>query len=201
MNFFGGYGLHIVGLMTRSIDALTKILHRIETPMMKKDIQTLIKASRTVSQQFTNLRANAESHEALRDKPSIHPVITNGLILSFAVNFRNIYDFLFSNPPNPKDDVLAEQFFDDPLTWHQLRPEISQSLRTHRNRLNKHLAHITYARVNQTPEDLFWDFQEVMEGLAPAIRLFVENAEPTKLHTDIHEELNDKVWKAMFYKA
>ncbi|WP_373998752.1 hypothetical protein [Bdellovibrio bacteriovorus] len=168
-----------------------------KTQSMKKDIQTLVKASRTVAQQFTNLRANAESHQALKDNPAIHPVILNALILSFAVNFRNIYDFLFSTPTNPKDDVLAAQFFDEPQTWHQLRPEISQSLRTHRGRLNKHLAHITYARVNQSQADLFWDFQEVMEGLTPAIKLFVNNVDPCRIHSDMLEELTNKVWKTM----
>lgn len=168
---------------------------------MKKDVQTLVKASRTVGQQLVNLRAYAESHEALKDNPNIHAVITNALILSFAVHFRNLYDFLFSNSPNPKDDVLAEQFFDDPTAWPGLRPEVSQSLRTHRNRLNKHLAHITYTRVNQTSADLFWDFQSVMEGLSPAIKLFVENVEPARLHPDFLEELDNKVWKSMFRKT
>lgn len=159
-------------------------------------IDQLIKASDCLSQQLTHFRGNAEVHQEIRNNGAFPAIIRNALILSFALHFRNIYDFFYLEK-SQKDDVLAEHFFDDPSQWRKVLPQKPESLIKYRIRLNKHLAHITYVRINQTPEDRVWDFQEVMESLMPVIITFVTNVDQRKLHSSLHEELNYKVWKLL----
>lgn len=156
--------------------------------------QTLIRASICVSQQLVHLRGSVEAYQIVKDNSSFPALIGNSLILSFAVHFRNIFDFLYTSNLNQKDDVIAEHFFDSSKDWLSLRPPQSAVLITSRKRLNKHLAHITYERVNQTSEDRFWDFQAILEALAPAINAFIHNVDKSKLHSDLFDELSHRTW-------
>src|SRR5690606_13338478 len=103
---------------------LFRILVRSKTDKARqstKDLELLRSASACFAQELTSLRSTAEAHQELRRHTGLgYAVVRNSLILAFAVHFRNVFDFLYSgqneNSP-PKDDVLAEHFFDIPEEW------------------------------------------------------------------------------------
>jgi len=71
-------------------------------------------------------------------------VVNNALLESFTIHTRILLDFLFAAKPQ-LDDVIAEDFFEDPATWHNVRPPKSEILETVHKRVGKEIAHLTYA--------------------------------------------------------
>src|SRR5262249_34065290 len=71
----------------------------------------------------------------------------NAFVASFAIHSRNLIHFLFPQKIK-KGDVLAEQFFAEPLQWKKIRGKQSIILRRAVKRADKEIAHITFERLN-----------------------------------------------------
>ena len=101
-------------------------------------------------------------------------VITNALIESCTIHARALLDFLYAEGPH-KDDVIAEDFFEDPAPWYKARPPKSEKVQCVHGRVGKEIAHLTYTRQQVTPETKPWSLvdiaQEVMEVFAHFRRL------------------------------
>ncbi len=109
---------------------------------------------------------------ALRDPTDEQRVIVNALLESFTIHTRSLLDFLYS-PSRPKgDDVVAEDFFDDPKVWYRQRPAKSDLLKGVHKRVAKEVAHLTYARIGITPEAKQWQFNAIAVELVQVFQKF-----------------------------
>ncbi|HEY4213762.1 MAG TPA: hypothetical protein VGM84_19950 [Steroidobacteraceae bacterium] len=100
----------------------------------------------------------------------------NALLESFTVHARSLFDFLQAASPRD-DDVIAEDFFQAPETWDQIRLQepIAAALKTARGRVNKEIAHLTYERLTVTPEQKGWAHQELRLAMDLVLARFVKS--------------------------
>jgi hypothetical protein len=109
---------------------------------------------------------------AIRDPADEERVIVNALLESFTIHTRSLLDFLYP-PSRPKgDDVVAEDFFDDPKVWYRQRPAKSDLLKGVHKRVAKEIAHLTYARIGITPEAKRWPFVAITTDLLQVFQRF-----------------------------
>ena len=106
--------------------------------------------------------------------------IANALLESFVVHVRALMDFLYNDNPKP-DDVIAEDYFENVEEWKQLRPELSETLKQAKRRAGKEVAHLTYARLDVTPETKPWRFVDIANEIAAVLNIFLENVPKSKL--------------------
>ena len=100
--------------------------------------------------------------------------LENAVIESLALHSRILLKFLYDD--NPKgDDVIAEDFFDPPETWRNLRPAKSKLLETIGPRVGKEVAHLTYARQEVTPEKKKWYFAPITDEITKILNCFLEH--------------------------
>ena len=77
-------------------------------------------------------------------------------IESYAIHLRNIITFLY--PFSRRDtDVCANDFFIDKSSWLEVRPKISEILKTAKDRADKEVGHLTTSRLSGTPEKKKWN--------------------------------------------
>lgn len=100
--------------------------------------------------------------------------IANALLESFVIHVRAIMDFLYADRPQP-DDVIAEDFFASPEQWTRIRPALSESLSQAKRRAGKEIAHLTYARLDVTPETKPWRFSEIANEITTVMDIFLKN--------------------------
>ena len=110
--------------------------------------------------------------------------VDNALIESFVIHFRSLYDFLYSMRKN-KDDVLAEDFFERPEDWQNLRPELSEEIIKCKTRAAKEVVHITEIRFYGTPTAKPWPIPQMIDELKSAVKLFTTNASHEKLNANV----------------
>lgn len=106
--------------------------------------------------------------------------IANALLESFVIHVRAVMDFLYADKPQV-DDVIAEDFFDTPEHWTKMRPTLSELLSQAKRRAGKEVAHLTYARLDVTPETKPWPFIQIADEISAVINTFLENVPKNKL--------------------
>jgi len=106
--------------------------------------------------------------------------IANALLESFVVHVRALMDFLYNDNPKP-DDVIAEDYFENAEEWRKLRPVLSESLKQAKRRAGKEVAHLTYARIEVTPETKPWRFVDIANEIAAVLNTFLGNVPKSKL--------------------
>ena len=106
--------------------------------------------------------------------------IANALLESFVIHVRVLMDFLYNESPHP-DDVIAEDYFSFPDEWRNMRPPLSKLLRQAKRRAGKEVAHLTYARLDVTPETKPWLFVQIANEISTVIKVFIENVPKSKL--------------------
>jgi len=89
-----------------------------------------------------------------------NPIVRNAFLIAFAIHARNLLDFFYA-PSGPKrwpreDDVIAEDFFDNPIEWWNSRPTKSQYLLALGARVGKEVAHLTYMRLRTMSKGRLW---------------------------------------------
>ncbi len=102
-------------------------------------------------------------------------VIKNAALESFTIHARILLDFLYpreDRPPHP-DDVIAADFFDDPATWTDNRPEKSARVKDVHKRVGKEIAHLSYCRQEVTPETKPWYFAAIAEEVDKVVKTFL----------------------------
>ena len=99
----------------------------------------------------------------------------NSFLESFVIHARALLQFLYAEAPRA-DDVIAEDFFEDPLGWHTSRPAMTPLLSTVRRRVGKEAAHLTYARQAVNPDDKPWEFLSIARDLQQVVESFLRIA-------------------------
>lgn len=119
------------------------------------------------------------------------PTLTAGVDLSaflesFAVHLRNLTDFFYDQKPFP-DDVVAADFYDDPIKWSVC---ISPTLATAQIRANKEISHLTLQRKAGMDPDKPWPVFDLYQEIRTVARVFTAGASPKKLHPKVVEFIN-----------
>ena len=104
-------------------------------------------------------------------------VLNNALLESFTIHARILLDFLYAEKPW-EDDVIAEDFFDDPAAWYEARPAKSEKVEIVHRRVGKEVAHLTYARQEVTPETKPWPFIEIANEVNAGFSKFLSLVSP-----------------------
>jgi hypothetical protein len=115
----------------------------------------------------------SETASALRNSDIKAGTIRNALIESFTIHARILLDFLYSTNPQP-DDVIAEDFFDDSSAWLKQRTQKTPLLTTIHKRVGKEIAHLTYARLDVTPEEKKWHFVDIANEIGTVLETFLK---------------------------
>lgn len=153
---------------------------------INRSVEQLQKASEHLYYEFWMFRslANGLGLSLIGDGP-----VGNAMLESFVIHVRSIMYFLYSERPKP-DDVIAENFFDEPVQWKKIRPNLSSLLSNVKRRVGKEVVHLTYHRLNITPEAKQWNFIEITHEISNVMKVFLENVE--------QEKLGEK-WKNKFF--
>jgi len=107
-------------------------------------------------------------------------IIRNALLESFTLHARALVHFFF--PSNPwGDDVLAADFFPSPDVWERIRGRMAPVLAKVSPRVGKEVAHLTYARLDVTPEAKRWPVADIATALAAIADTFRVHANPDHL--------------------
>jgi len=113
------------------------------------------------------------------------PVLHNAALESFIIHTRNILDFLYPTSKvvgNDKyDDIIADDYFDDPSQWYQIRLEKSASLTQAHQRAHKEVAHLTYSRIGLTEAAKKWHFLAIAQEVSAMFDRFLESAPADRL--------------------
>lgn len=100
----------------------------------------------------------------------------SALLESFLLHARTVRDFLCSNSKKWQDDVLAIDFFEHPSEWTKTRPDLGpySTLTVDRERINKSLAHLSYARIEYAKKDNRWEILGIQHELSELWNAFLE---------------------------
>ncbi len=109
--------------------------------------------------------------------------LNNAVLESFTLHARALLDFLYTEKPQA-DDEIAEDYFDDPLQWPNARPEETESLKMIHKRVGKEVAHLTYARLDITPEAKQWPFVQIAYEINIAFSEFLKRVPTDRLSED-----------------
>ncbi len=105
--------------------------------------------------------------------------LTNALLESFVIHFCGLLDFLYAERSKP-DDVIAADYF-SPGEWEKLKPPLSESLKKARGRAHKEVAHLTYERLNVTPEKKPWALISIANEIQIVMNVFLEHVPKHRL--------------------
>ena len=122
--------------------------------------------------------------------------IANALLESFVIHVRSIMDFLYAERPQ-SDDVIAEDFFPSPEQWTKFRPALSEALSQAKRRAGKEVAHLTYARLDVTPETKPWRFIEIANEIMAVMDIFLKNLPKEKLGSEWKTERPNQALEPM----
>lgn len=124
----------------------------------------------------------------------------NALIESCAIHSRALVKFLYSSEGTrspQSDDAIAEDFFDDPVEWLNIRPTMSDVLSYANFGLfaDKQIAHIVYSNeenIQIIDENKRWDFIDISNAIQPAIEEFIGSIQLEQLGDRWLNQLNDQ---------
>ncbi len=98
-------------------------------------------------------------------------VIHNALVESFLLHARILIEFLYKNKPY-KDTVRASQYFTSDSPWKSIRPQKTELLEKTEKDAHKHLAHLTYTRLQKKKR---WPYIEIANDIQAVLQVFREN--------------------------
>lgn len=113
--------------------------------------------------------------------------VNNAFLECFTIHLRALIDFLWDPANLHEDDAIASDFFKTSKGWEDIRPEFPLNLEPARCRTNKEIAHLTYARMDVTPEIKVWNFAKMTAAIVPVLKLFVENADSSRIGTALKD--------------
>ncbi len=108
--------------------------------------------------------------------------LQNALIESIVIHYRALFDFFYSKPRG--DDVSAGHYFDSAEDWARPRPPETELLRKSRKRAGKEIVHLTYARLDVSPETEPWRFREITQDINLVIEVYLQNVPTNRLGND-----------------
>lgn len=96
----------------------------------------------------------------------------NVMLESFLLHARCLFDFLYPSGDTRPDDVIADDFFEDPTVFRAQIPS-SLPIETYlKHRTGKEIAHLTYDRLKVTPEKKVWQVGEVHDQIVGVLEMF-----------------------------
>ena len=112
--------------------------------------------------------------------------IHNGLLESFVIHASNIHDF-FYKPQIKADDVKAVHYMADAKRWSKILPAQSDTFKRFNKKRNKWVMHLSYRRLEVEPGERRWGAPQLTKELAKLVDLFLDHADPHRLHPKILE--------------
>lgn len=106
--------------------------------------------------------------------------LANAVLEAFTIHVRGVMDFLYSDNPRP-DDVVAQDFLPSTIDWQRVRVAPTSALKLARERAGKEVAHLTYERLNVTPDTKPWPFLEIAQDISKAFGIFLQQVPKEKL--------------------
>ncbi len=104
----------------------------------------------------------------------------DAVLESFTLHARILLGFLYAEKPR-LGDVIAEDYFDEPSQWLDKRPKMTETLSLIHKRVGKLVAHLTYDRLEVTPEDKIWPVDRIIEDMDIAFAAFLEHVSKDRL--------------------
>jgi len=99
--------------------------------------------------------------------------MNNSLLEAFAIHVRALIGFFYSENPR-SDDIVAEDFFENEDVWKNLQPAKTETLGTAKKRADKEIAHLTYTRLDVTPEQKPWEYLKIFRSHLKNGRLWLK---------------------------
>jgi len=106
----------------------------------------------------------------------------------FVLHLRNVIEFLYPRRKLEPTDIVAADFLPDGR-WDEIRPPLSDTLKTARRRANKQMAHLTSDRIFGTPPEKHWDSQALANELQSILRLMCDNALSSRLAPNVVQSI------------
>jgi hypothetical protein len=130
--------------------------------------------------------ARAAAH-VLTLLPIHNPFDKNVYIEALANHARALVHFMFPEHAKP-DDVLAEDYFDNPNAWNKARgPTMPTALDKVRGRVGKEIVHLTYARLSVTDQEKGWNPAIIIDALDKLLKVFADYA--TRLDASAKDQI------------
>ena len=114
-------------------------------------------------------------------QPNNSQFVINALLESFTIHLRALIDFIWEPLNIWEDDAIACDFFNSTEQWKKVRPDFPAALEPARSRTGKEVAHLTYARMEVTPETKGWNIGEMTEAMVRALKVFADNADKKRI--------------------
>ncbi len=107
----------------------------------------------------------------------------NALLEAFALHARQLVDFLYDNKGTraKPDEIVACDYFDDPLTWKKGRPGKNESgldLEDVVRKASEEIAHLTLKRMKPKAD---WPLFQIVAKVAGLCKRFVDLAPDTRI--------------------
>jgi hypothetical protein len=98
----------------------------------------------------------------------------NAFLETFILHARCLIDFLYLPNNTKSDDVVADHFFDNPENFHRSRPKLQSLIETQtlKPRAGKEIAHLTYKRLEVTPEMKIWQVSKIHKEINGVLATF-----------------------------
>ncbi len=114
------------------------------------------------------------------------------LLESWGVHARNLTDFLYRPDRWLHDDAFADQYFGEG-EWNRMCPEMPESLTKLKDRANKELVHLTYARLLVTDDLKPWELSRLTNDLVPSLQLFAGKVSPKLVTEEFRNRANPRM--------
>jgi hypothetical protein len=109
----------------------------------------------------------------------------DALVESWLVHLRNLIPFFCHE--RDRDDVIAEDFFDNPGDWPRNK---FKTLEAARDRANKELSHLTGKRKYVGDPTKEWDVNALSAEIRRLAEMFAAKASHNKLHVKVRDLLD-----------
>ena len=149
-------------------------------PRTVRTPETMQAASHHLLYEWWMLR---ETATWLASNVSRTPAEQNAELESFCLHVRNLLDFFYPELRGRQarwGDVVAQDFL-PAGDWQTGKPPVAEALAKVGIRVDKQLAHLTYARLRATEAHSQWDFLQITAALSEVVQVFVHLAEPSLL--------------------
>jgi len=114
------------------------------------------------------------------------PYVYNALLESFVLHTSIILDF-FYKPQIKPDDARAIHYIRNRKAWTGALPSYDKYFRKFGKKRNKALAHLTYKRLDATPEDKSWGAVLMVKQIKRIVDAFLDIADPQLIHPELYE--------------
>lgn len=123
--------------------------------------------------------ANELVRGVLREGP-----IFNAVLEAFLIHARALTDFFLAPCPRA-EDMVAGDFFSSEASWSPICPVILGEMR---QRAGKRLAHLSYKRLEVTPDDKPWPVPEILSAIDHLRNEFRQQVPAHCLSSEWHNE-------------